>query len=103
MILWFTTLSTSHSISARLLRLSPDLLLDNPPSLVVESIKLTALSCRRLLEDCLGKIRKFEHLLGPWAEEKGIRSTVDKIRFAFWLEGRYREVAQLSSRPRRKY
>jgi hypothetical protein len=60
-----------------------DLLTADQPSLALESIKYAALSCRRPLEDFLGKIRKFEHSLGPWTKEGAIRSTVDKIRFAF--------------------
>ncbi|KAI1751045.1 hypothetical protein F4782DRAFT_506568 [Xylaria castorea] len=60
-----------------------DSLKSDQPCLALEAVKYTALSCRRPLENFLGKIRKYEQSLGPWAKEGPIRSTVDKIRFTF--------------------
>ncbi|KAI1321128.1 hypothetical protein F5Y16DRAFT_73753 [Xylariaceae sp. FL0255] len=51
-------------------------------SVALESVKFTALSCRRPLETFLARIKKFERSLGPWAKEGGIRSAVDKVKFA---------------------
>jgi hypothetical protein len=48
------------------------------------SIKYTALSCRRPLEEFLARTRKYDKSLGLWAKESAIKSTVDKLRWTFW-------------------
>jgi hypothetical protein len=47
------------------------------------SIKYTALSCRRPLEEFLARTRKYDKSLGLWAKESAIKSTVDKLRWTF--------------------
>ncbi|KAI0189040.1 hypothetical protein F4808DRAFT_445793 [Astrocystis sublimbata] len=66
----------------------------NQSSPALEAVKYTALSCRRPLEDFLGKIRKYEQSLGTGAKEGPIRTTVDKVRFAF---GQKDEVQKFQS------
>jgi len=49
----------------------------------LDSIKYAALSCRRPLEQFLGKIRKYDKSLGIWGKNGIIKSTADKIRWEF--------------------
>ncbi|TVY87151.1 hypothetical protein LAWI1_G007091 [Lachnellula willkommii] len=49
----------------------------------LESIKYAALSCRRPLEQFLGKIEKYDKALGIWGGANPIKKTADKLRWAF--------------------
>ncbi|KAF2797253.1 hypothetical protein K505DRAFT_298803 [Melanomma pulvis-pyrius CBS 109.77] len=60
----------------------------------LDSIKYGALSCRRPLEQFLGKIRKYNKTLGVWGKEGVLKSTVDKLRWGF---GQKEEVRKLQS------
>jgi len=60
----------------------------------LDSIKYAALSCRRPLEQFLGKIRKYDTSLGVWGKDGFIKSTADKLRWGF---GQKEEVRKLQS------
>lgn len=60
----------------------------------IDSIKYTALSCRRPLEHFLGKIKKYDKSLGLWSKEGGLRSAVRKVG---WAYGQKDEVRKLQS------
>lgn len=49
----------------------------------LESNKYAALSCRRPLEQFLGKIERYEKSLGIWGGANPLRKTADKFRWAF--------------------
>jgi hypothetical protein len=49
----------------------------------LDSIKYTALSCRRPLEEFLAEIRGYDKSLGLWAKERAVKGTVDKLRWTF--------------------
>ncbi|KAK3902573.1 hypothetical protein C8A05DRAFT_33716 [Staphylotrichum tortipilum] len=52
-------------------------------SLTADSIKYAALSCRRPLEEFLGKLKRYEASLGPRATGSTWKAPVDKVRFRF--------------------
>lgn len=60
-----------------------DKLPTNIASANLESIKYAALSCRRPLEQFLGKIQKYDRALGIWGRANPIKNTADKLRWAF--------------------
>ena len=60
----------------------------------LDSIKYAALSCRRPLEQFLGKIQKYDKSLGVWGKEGVIKSTVDKLRWGF---GQKEDIRKLQS------
>jgi hypothetical protein len=60
----------------------------------LDSIKYAALSCRRPLEQFLGKIRKYDRSLGVWGKDGVIKSTADKLRWGF---GQKEEIRKLQS------
>jgi hypothetical protein len=60
----------------------------------LDSIKYAALSCRRPLEQFLGKIRKYNKSLGVWGKDGVIKSTADKLR---WGCGQKEEIRKLQS------
>lgn len=60
-----------------------DKLPTNIASANLESIKYTALCCRRPLEQFLGKIQKYDMALGIWGRANPIKKTADKLRWAF--------------------
>lgn len=64
------------------------------PSLSLDSIKYAALSCRRPLEQFLGKIRKYDKSLGAWEKRGTVKSTLGKLRWGF---GQKEEVRKLQS------
>lgn len=47
----------------------------------VDSIKYAALSCRRPLEEFLGKLKRYEASLGPSTKSSTWKTPVDKVRF----------------------
>lgn len=49
----------------------------------IDSIKYAALSCRRPLEQFLDKIKKYDNGLGVWSKSGTIRSTADKLKWAY--------------------
>jgi hypothetical protein len=53
------------------------------PSLNLDSIKYAALSCRRPLEQFLGKIQKYDRSLGIWGKSGIVRNTTDKLKWGF--------------------
>ena len=55
----------------------------NSSSTNLDSIKYAALSCRRPLEQFLGKIRKYDTSLGVWGKDGFVKSTADKLRWGF--------------------
>ncbi|KAI9666616.1 MAG: hypothetical protein M1821_004552 [Bathelium mastoideum] len=63
-------------------------------SMNLESIKYAALSCRRPLEQFLGKIRKYDTSLGVWGKDGIIKSTAGKLR---WGLSERDEVCKLQS------
>jgi hypothetical protein len=60
----------------------------------LESIKYAAYSCRRPLEQFLGKIKKYEKSLGVWSQRSSLKSATDKLRWAF---GEKDEIRKLQS------
>lgn len=66
----------------------------NDASVTLESIKYTALSCRRPLEDFLRKIEKYDKALGIWGGANPIKKTAGKLRWAF---GEKDEIKKLQS------
>ena len=60
----------------------------------LDSIKYAALSCRRPLEQFLGKIRKHDRSLGVWGKSSVIKSTADKLR---WGLGQKDDVNKLQN------
>lgn len=66
----------------------------NGASANLESIKYTALSCQRPLEQFLGKIEKYDKALGIWGGANPIKKTADKLRWAF---GEKDEIKKLQS------
>ncbi|KAJ6032237.1 hypothetical protein N7540_002969 [Penicillium herquei] len=62
----------------------------------LDSIKYAALSCRRPLEEFLGKIQRYNRSLDVWAknETNAIKGTLDKVRWAF---GQKDEIQKLQS------
>lgn len=62
--------------------------------LKLESIKYAALSCRRPLEQFLGKIEKYDKALGVYGGENAIKRTTNKLRWAF---GEKDEIRKLQS------
>jgi hypothetical protein len=60
----------------------------------LDFIKYAALSCRRPLEQFLGKIRKYDKSLGVWGKDGVIQSTAVKLRRGF---GQKEEVRKLQS------
>lgn len=60
----------------------------------LDSIKYAALSCRRPLEEFLGKIQKYDKSLGMWGKDGVITSTANKLRWGF---GQKEEVRKLQN------
>ncbi|CZR69291.1 uncharacterized protein PAC_19191 [Phialocephala subalpina] len=60
----------------------------------IDSIKYTALSCRRPLEHFLAKIKKYDKSLGTWSKESRLKSTVNKLG---WAYGQKDEIRKLQS------
>jgi hypothetical protein len=62
-----------------------DRLQSQPGNLSTDSIKYAALSCRRPLEEFLGKLKRYETSLGPSAtgSRSAWKAPVDKVRFRF--------------------
>ncbi|KAJ5726319.1 uncharacterized protein N7483_007676 [Penicillium malachiteum] len=67
----------------------------------LDSIKYAALSCRRPLEQFLGKIQRYNQSLDVWAKNdwakndtNAIKGTLDKVRWAF---GQKDEIQKLQS------
>lgn len=56
---------------------------DSTPSKVLDSIRYSALSCRRPLEEFLQKIKKHESSLGTWSKTNGIQGVSEKLKWAF--------------------
>jgi hypothetical protein len=52
-------------------------------SVDLDSIKYAALSCRRPLEQFLGKIRKYDRSLGIWGKNGVIKTATDKLKWGF--------------------
>ncbi|KAH5398360.1 hypothetical protein HBI67_214670 [Parastagonospora nodorum] len=62
------------------------------PSLNLDSIKYAALSCRRPLEQFLGKIQKYDKSLGVWGKKSVVKRATDKLK---WGLGQKEEVRKL--------
>jgi hypothetical protein len=71
-----------------------DKLPSNGTSANLESIKYAALSCRRPLEQFLGKIQKYDKALGIWGGANPIKKAAVKLRWAF---GEKDEIKKLQS------
>ncbi|KAI9668028.1 MAG: hypothetical protein M1821_000848 [Bathelium mastoideum] len=76
----FQELELLHNALGHLDRLHCD---EHASSKTLDSIKYTALSCRRPLEDFLAKIKQYDGSLGVEAKPSLFRNTADKLRFAF--------------------
>lgn len=63
-------------------------------SVNLDSIKYAALSCRRPLEQFLGKIRKYDKSLGLWGKSGVIKTATDKLKWGF---GQKEEVGKLQA------
>ncbi|KAL1591739.1 hypothetical protein SLS60_011738 [Paraconiothyrium brasiliense] len=66
----------------------------SPSSAHLDSIKYTALSCRRPLEHFFAKIQKYDGSLGVWGKAGIIKSTTDKLKWGF---GQKEEIHKLQS------
>jgi hypothetical protein len=60
----------------------------------LDSIKYAALSCRRPLEQFLGKIKKYDKSLGVWGKEGVIVNTAKKLKWEF---GEKQEIRKLQN------
>lgn len=69
-----------------------DRLQSKKPSPTIDSIRFAALSCRRPLEEFLGKIRRYETSLGPECTKKSLQGQLDKIRFRFGQSDEIRKL-----------
>ncbi|SPN99173.1 uncharacterized protein DNG_02208 [Cephalotrichum gorgonifer] len=63
-------------------------------STIADSIKYSALSCRRPLEEFLGKLKRYDSSLGDRATGRSWKAPVDKVRF---MLGHSEDVRKLQS------